>query len=621
MQTLMTSGSRKRAGSLRRGFLASAIALTSVGSAVAFAVPAGATDPAISQPNHMIVGAGSATTYDMMVRLGTLFNAAPTCDLYQPDTLKTQPLDFTCASIANPTQNGNAGQNSGRYVVAPTVANVQVNPFGDVAVQEPPVGSSTGIKMVNDQGTVPGGHWSGANSNGSYVNVANFINYARSSRNLKNTDYKGLNLVAYAKDGISWSHFTSTGATKTVATPSAQVSDMTQTDIQNVFNGVITNWSGPFHSTDSSGPHNTGGTSAPIIVFSAQVGSGTWDTFSGWVGSDAGGKTYKLSDSSNPVNCYDTQDVTTCQGPAVILENETTSIKVQNLPAALQTPTNSAVKAHFTGLTDVPAAGLVPATESALSSEATTAAAIVAPAVCSKWIWGCTVTKTVNKIPHVNGKVTTYGYTGVFNLNVPSDEVVKADSFFYFSVGKYNYQCGIGTALKSLISTCGGSQPTKYYTYALGNIASVTPSKTNVLGGSSPFPSVRLLYNYYSNGSNSLIPAASPATLNFIGEQGFLCRPQTNTDIDPTTGATYLSEIQAAISAEGFYPLSGGAASGTVNTTALAMGTLTHPASAVTAGTAYAPFTNERMAAFVGAGGTADTGYCLVSSTDGNSSS
>ena len=621
MQKLMTTGSRKQAGLLRRGLLASAIGLTSVGSAVALAVPAGATDPAISQPNHLIVGAGSATTYDMMVRLGDLFNAAPTCDLYQPDTGKVQPLDFTCVSIANPTQTGNVNGTSGRYVVAPTVANVPVNPFGDVSVQEPPVGSSTGIKMVNDQGSVPGGHWSGANSNGSYVNVANFINYARSSRNFKSTDYKGLNLVAYAKDGISWSHFTSTGATKAIPTPSASLTDMTQADIQNVYNGVIKNWSGTFHSTDSLGAHDTSGTSAPIIVFSAQVGSGTWDSFSGWVGSTAGGKTYKLSDSSNPVNCYDTQDVTTCQGPAIILENETTSIKVVNLPAALQTPTNSAVKAHFTGLTDVPAAGLVPATESALSAEASTAAAIVAPAVCSQWIWGCTATKTVNKIPHVNGKVTTYGYKGVYNLNVPSDETVKADSFFYYSVGKYNYQCGIGTAVKSAISTCGGFQPSKYYTYALGSIAGVAPSKQNVLGGSSPFASVRLLYNFYSNGSNSLIPASSPATLNLIGEQGFLCRPQSSTDIDPTTGATYLAEIQAAILGEGFYPLSAGAASGTVNTTPLAMGTLSNPGSGVTSGTAYAPFTNERAAAFVAAGGTAGTGYCLVSTTDGNSSS
>ena len=621
MQKLMTTGSRKQAGLLRRGLLASAIGLTSVGSAVALAVPAGATEPAISQPNHLIVGAGSATTYDVMARLGTLFNASTTCDLYQPDTGKVQPLDFTCASIANPTQTGNVNGTSGRYVVAPTVANAPVNPFGDVSVQEPPIGSSTGIKIINDQGSVPGGHWSGANSNGSYVNVANFINYARSSRNYKSTDYKGLNLVAYAKDGITWSHFTATGTTKVVPTPSAAVSDMTLADMQNIFNGVITNWAGPFHSTDQSGTHITTGTSAPIIVFSAQVGSGTWDTFSGFIGSTAGGKTYKLSDSSNPVNCYDTQDVTTCQGPALVLENESYLVKAVNLPAALQTPTNSAVKAHFTGLTDVPAAGLVPATESALSAEASAAAAIVAPAVCSQWIWGCTATKTVNKIPHVIGKVTTYGYKGVYNLNVPTDEMVKADSFYYTSIGKYNYECSFGLAAKSAVSTCGGTQPTKYYTPALGYIAGVSPIKQNVLGGPTPFSSTRLLYNFYSNGSNSLIPATTPATLNFMGEQGFLCRPQSSTDINTVTGNTVLSDIQAAISAEGFYPLSAGAASGTVNTTAIAMGTLSHPGSALTAGTAYAPFTNERAAAFVAAGGTADTGYCLVSTTDGNSSS
>ena len=59
----------------------------------------------------------------------------------------------------------------------------------------------------------------------------------------------------------------------------------------------------------------------------------------------------------------------------------------------------------------------------------------------------------------------------------------------------------------------------------------------------------------YSNGSNPNIPVSNPATLNAISEDGFMCKPSTATDIDPNTGATYRSEIDAAITVQGFTPL------------------------------------------------------------------
>ncbi len=74
------------------------------------------------------------------------------------------------------------------------------------------------------------------------------------------------------------------------------------------------------------------------------------------------------------------------------------------------------------------------------------------------------------------------------------------------------------------------------------------------LEGSS-FLGDRLLYNVYSNGSNPNIPLSSPATLNAISEDGFMCKPSTAKDIDPNTGVTYRSEIDAAITAQGFFPL------------------------------------------------------------------
>ena len=59
----------------------------------------------------------------------------------------------------------------------------------------------------------------------------------------------------------------------------------------------------------------------------------------------------------------------------------------------------------------------------------------------------------------------------------------------------------------------------------------------------------------YSNGSNPDIPASAPAALNVGSEDGFMCKPSTGFDVDPNTGKTYRTEINAAITAQGFFPL------------------------------------------------------------------
>jgi hypothetical protein len=69
------------------------------------------------------------------------------------------------------------------------------------------------------------------------------------------------------------------------------------------------------------------------------------------------------------------------------------------------------------------------------------------------------------------------------------------------------------------------------------------------------FPGDRLLYNVYADGENPQILASSDAALNAVSEDGFLCKPATNTDLDPNTGSTYHSEISAIITAQGFFPL------------------------------------------------------------------
>jgi hypothetical protein len=69
------------------------------------------------------------------------------------------------------------------------------------------------------------------------------------------------------------------------------------------------------------------------------------------------------------------------------------------------------------------------------------------------------------------------------------------------------------------------------------------------------FKGDRLIYNVYADGQNPNLPESSPATLNAISEDGFLCKPSTTTDIDGLTGETYRTEIDAALAANGFLPL------------------------------------------------------------------
>jgi len=137
------------------------------------------------------------------------------------------------------------------------------------------------------------------------------------------------------------------------------------------------------------------------------------------------------------------------------------------------------------------------------------------------------------------------------------------------------------------------------------------PTQVSTLNGD--FPVTRLLFNVYSNGSQSVaMPASSPATLTYISETGFLCSPNTANEIDPQTGANYLSEIQNTILGAGFYPLSAGATTGTVNQTPIDEGAVGNYASSIVSTGAYAPF----LAPGAYVTGSDPTGFCSVSTTD-----
>jgi ABC-type phosphate transport system substrate-binding protein len=484
-------------------------------ASVTVALPAGAT---LTNPaNNTLIGSGSSTTYSMMQQMDVLFNSAPACQQFVPfpSSETPQELDYSCA--APPTTSAN-----------------EENPFGDISVQEPALGSSNGIAGLEDQGA----HGATATSGGVSINVANNVDYARSSRALSSSDLEGLNFVGYAADGVSWFAYTEVNSK---ATPASSISglNLTTAQLQAIWNGTDKTW-----NEVGSSSH------APIVVFSAQEGSGTQSTWKGFLG-------YDPSAAANQVNCYTPKGGSnTCVGPAVIFENEDAQIT----PAAF------------------------------VSSQA----------------------GFVNNNPIWSSKTDT-----------ATRNQIKSDAIFFFSVGKYNLSC----SRPSTGTNCGGSPLGPDATNAVGDINSVKPTEATILDLQWPVP--RYLYNVYSNGFNSNVPAATGATLNYVSEVGFICNPNkgsSSLSVDPLTGKTYLSEIQSVITGAGFYPLSADAASGGVNTTPFDEGTLPHSATALlhagsggkgTSTEGYSDYLPFDSAATTGPNND-PVGYCVTFDTDSN---
>ena len=574
----------KRLRSLRSALGLSAAAVV-VGS-MALSGVAGATTSVTNTgaANNIIVGAGSSTTYPMMQALDTLYNTALGCTMVVDfaSSSAQQPLDYSCLNASTVTNGHNIG------AVTATVGQTP-NPYNDVAVEEPPVGSSTGILQLENN--VAGINFK---SSANYPAAANVVapNFVRSSRSLSSsTDQKGLNAVAYAADGVDWVHYANVNGVASNSTVPGNI--LTQAELQGIYNGTITNW------------NQLGGSkSAPIIVFSAQEGSGTQSTWKGYAGSTIAADPSALT---NKVNCFNVtglnfnaaQNSTNCSGPIDIFENETAQLALSSLPASLTNP------ATATGFNTAAAITQT----STLAKTATAPTSLTTPSACSQWVWGCTaghVTSAAGTV--VNTKV----YSQIYTLASPTADQIKSDAIFFYSSGLFNHQCVVSGAKDNTATSCAAgtydlgspvtaagvtTNPTlgkSKYTFALGRIggaatagsasfgansgcsistiAGVTdvcfPTQGSVLAG--VFPNTRKVYNIYSDGANTLFPAATPATLNYVSETGFLCSPATVTETDPLTGLSYRSEINSSILSSGFYPLSAGQTQGVVNQTAFA---------------------------------------------------
>ena len=603
--------------------------------ALSSAVPAGATNTAPA--NNIIVGSGSSTTYNMMQQLDLLFNNASSCTLTSANTaVAAQPLDYACVT--------GGGGDPVALDASPT--NTPENPWADVAIEEPAIGSGSGINQLSK---VTADHTTS-------VNVANNVDFARSSRAKGSSDYSGLNFVAYAEDAVSWFHFktvpvedhvvTRTNgvqvsdnivSTHTVDTPSNGVSDLTKDQLKGIWNGTYTNW------------NQVGGGNAPIVVFSAQTGSGTQSTFKTFLGYDPTGAT--------SVNCVTVDSVKTCGGPVVIFENQLASLfggsflGTNQLAFKADLLANHAVSGtqHNTVIDNRSTTVAATGTETLKKVYLTNASSIAIGSVVT--IGGTTGTHTVSSvIPATSRKAAAI--TLVEKLNVvaspgasvtwtntttstaawtsaDANATVRADAIFFYSYGKWKNQTGATTGAQARdchTGGCGGVKLDNGYTAALGGIGGITLNDNHTLDGT--FPAPRYLFNVYSNGSNAKIKtAATPATLNYVSEAGFICKPQNSTIINPATGNNYVTDIQATISASGFFPLSAAYTNGGVNTTPIAdEGAAAHPVSGMTLtsnGHDYSKYMNVSGTGLAGGYQSSNgdpSGFCLVTNTDANAS-
>jgi ABC-type phosphate transport system substrate-binding protein len=404
---------------------------------VGFAAPAGAAT--VPAQNHMVIGVGSNTTYTTMSQLSMLFNESPGCDLAVPSG--TQSLDYRCPNPENSTGGENGLGDGHGYTNTGSIAQGDPeNPYNDVVVQEPALGSSNGIKEFDQRGSSDAP-----------------ADFARSSRGPNNglpapvgahvattaSDPEGLNFVAYAADAVPWIHWTKVS---NVATPSSAITSLSLTQLASIYTGNTTKWSDlcPLSPKKVAKKCKTAAGNASIVVYTAQNGSGTEGTWASELG------------------------------------------------------------------------------------------------------------------------LVTNGNANLFN-GVPNDgkHVIangdEADAIFFFSAGKFATDCVPETAAAHT-ATCGSDQSPAGSSFALGSESittggtSIAATSSTILNGS--FPTDRYLWNVYSDGSNSTIPASSQAALNFMSEWGFICKQDAA--IDSNSGVSYGTEIQNIITSNGFFPLTSG---------------------------------------------------------------
>ncbi|MGO9909658.1 MAG: substrate-binding domain-containing protein [Acidimicrobiales bacterium] len=197
-----------------------------------------------------------------------------------------------------------------------------------------------------------------------------------------------------------------------------------------------------------------------------------------------------------------------------------------------------------------------------------------------------------NAQSYVLSKGSAYSSKHIIEQNEDASIIANGDeksAIFFYSYGRFQLSCK---------TVCGGTPVTgKGATdVTLGEINNVPLTSANILSGAWTF--LVYLTNVYSNGTNSAIPIATQATLNYVSEDGFLCKPNVDPathlpTVDLNTGVAYRTEIENLIRAAGDVSLPLGK-EGTIDTPAV----LSAP---------YSAYDSS---------GTDPEGYCRVTTTD-----
>jgi len=528
---------------------ASALAIGFASPALAAGTLSGPTGGNAPSQNYNVFQGGSETTYTEMESLSVLFDEAPGCDLTTPSGQQT--LDYGCAGL-----NGEAGVTSSHNGVTTVTGDVTL--VSGLPTKVKNVSSLTGLLpgqviQSDTAGVIPAGDTIKAvihaNQNGPGSPPADMIKLTHPA----SANHTADSLTIITSPAVGNNSFV----------PFNQQNPFNDTLVEEPgigsSNGIqeLENQQG--HSTDT-GVANT----SPLDVARSSRAPRL----------DGGPKTPDKAGLNFVANAMD--------GVSWICWTEINGSST-GLPCASSALSGSGWNLTTTQL-------------KAIWDNALTCTGPGGVTLTNDWycIDGGTIQHPIALYMAQNGSgtedtwATTLGLTGSFpfggedanhisNENTESLVIANGDeqyAMYFSSFGKFQSVCaplqgatGSNSGFTTNPVCANPTGTTGTSKVQMGEVGGIPVNQTtifNQLPGAvgSVFPIDRLLYNVYSNGSNTTggaggtgIAQSSSAALNVVSEDGFVCKPSTNTDVDPQTGKTYRSEISKVITQNGFYPL------------------------------------------------------------------
>jgi len=253
--------------------------LAIAGAAIAMVVGIVAAVPAGAAPNpnppftgygfdgqsHIVVGAGSDTTYRAMLGLTDLYDESALIGCRR-DTTSGGQFTNTCINPYTPSTN--------------TLNNYD----GDTVAQAAPAGSGAGISALD--GSCGTNCYSGT--------VGGHPDFARSSRSESGSELTLNTFWGYAEDGIQvalWNNRLST-----LGTPDAGHQFLSWADLNGIWSCTITKWS---QITDVPSPIVANSAQdGPIVPWQMNPASGTKATFENFVKAGSGNNSFSVTDNT-----------------------------------------------------------------------------------------------------------------------------------------------------------------------------------------------------------------------------------------------------------------------------------------------------------------------------------